>query len=111
MTEVKKLLHADTTAETYSYEIEETAEHLTVVQLARAASGGWKYEVTARRLELTPAGAQSTDDVHGEGSGFATPDEAIAAARGHARDLLAGRAPASGVAGEPGPTTGNQGSG
>ena len=92
MTEVKKLLHADTGAETYSYEIEETAEHLTVVQLTRADGGRWKYEVTARRIGLAPAEAQGTADVRGEGSDFATPDEAIVAARGHARDLLAGSA-------------------
>ncbi len=49
MTAIKKLLHADVGAETYSYEIEETAEHVTVARLARGAHGGWKYEVTARR--------------------------------------------------------------
>lgn len=92
MTEVKKLLHADTGAETYSYEIEETAEHLTVVQLSRADGGKWKYEVTARHIAPAPApaDAQGTADMRGEGSDFATPDEAIVAARGHARDLLAG---------------------
>ena len=100
MTEVKKLLHADTGAETYSYEIEETAEHLTVVQLARAAGGGWKYEVTARRIGLAPGDAQSTADMRAEGGDFATVDEAIAAARDHARDLLAGRHVAPGGAGE-----------
>ena len=98
MTEVKKLLHADTGAETYSYEIEETAEHLTVVQLARAAGGGWKYEVTARRIDLTPGDVQGTADMRAEGGDFATPDEAIAAARAHARDLLAGRDAAPGGA-------------
>ena len=108
MTEVKKLLHADTGAETYSYEIEETAEHLTVVQLTRAAGGGWKYEVTARRLGLAPAEAQGQADVRAEGGDFATPDEAIAAARGHARDLLAGRNVASGGAGEASQATGGQ---
>ena len=91
MTEMKKLLHADTGAETYAYEIEETAEHLTVVRLARAAGGGWKYEVTARRIGAAPGDPQDTVEVSGEASGFATPDEAIAAARGHGRDLLAGR--------------------
>ena len=108
MTEVKKLLHADTGAETYSYEIEETAEHLTVVQLTRAAGGGWKYEVTARRIGLAPADAQGTTDVGGEANGFATPDEAITAARGHARDLLAGRNVAPGGAGEASRATGGQ---
>ena len=108
MTEVKKLLHADTGAETYSYEIEETAEHLTVVRLARAAGGGWKYEVTARRIDPAPADAQGAADVRGEASGFATPDEAIAAARAHARDLLAGRDVASGSAGEASEAMGGQ---
>ena len=90
MTEVKKLLHADTGAETYAYEIEETAEHLTVVQLARADGGKWKYEVTARRIAPAPTDAQGAADVHAEGGDFATPDEAIAAARDHARELLTG---------------------
>ena len=107
MTEVKKLLHADTGAETYSYEIEETAEHLTVVRLARAAGGGWKYEVTARRIGPAPADPQGAADVGGEASGFATPDEAIAAARGHARDLLAGRNAALGAS-EAAQATGGQ---
>ena len=89
MTEVKKLLHADIQAETYTYEVEETAEHLTVVHLARGASGGWNYKVEARHIEAKPANSQSAD-VSGEGSDFATPDEAIAAARAHARSLLAG---------------------
>ena len=92
MSEVKKLLHADTGAETYSYEIEETAEHLTVVQLARDGAG-WKYDVTARRIDS--AVAASGADVTGQGSGYATPDEAIGAARAHARDLLAARPAAS----------------
>lgn len=108
MTELKKLLHADTGAETYAYEIEETAEHLTVVQLARADGGRWKYEVTARRIAPAPADAQGTADVHGEGSDFATPDEAIVAARGHARDLLAGWNVAPGGAGEASQATGGQ---
>ena len=93
MTEIKKLLHADVDAETYSYEIEETAEHLTVAHLARDGADRWKYQVTARRSE--PAAAAGDDgssaDVSGEASGFATPDEAIAAARAHARQLLAAR--------------------
>ena len=88
MAEVKKLLHADTGAETYAYEIEETAEHLTVVTLTRAASGGWNYAVTARRIQPGPAGAGGLD-VSGDGGDFATPDEAITAARAHARNLLA----------------------
>ena len=108
MTEVKKLLHADTGAETYAYEIEETAEHLTVVQLARADGGRWKYEVTARRIAPAPADTQGTADVRGEGSDFATPDEAIVAARGHARDLLAGWNVAPGDGGEASEATGGQ---
>lgn len=94
MSELKKLLHADTGAETYSYEIEQTAEHLTVATLTRdAASGGWKYAVTARRLDAAPAGAGSAAaaEVSAEQGGFGTPDEAIAAARKHAQALLAGR--------------------
>ena len=109
MTEIKKLLHADTGAETYSYEIEETAGHLTVVQLARAAGGRWKYEVTARRIDPAPGDAQGTADVRAEGGDFATPDEAIIAARGHARDLLAGRNAALGGAAEGPREKGGQG--
>jgi hypothetical protein len=90
MSEVKKLLHADFDAETYSYEIEETAEHLTVVRLGRGVSGGWKYEVTARRLDPGPT-ATAAAEVSGEGGDFATPDEAIAAARTRAQALLAAK--------------------
>ena len=95
MTEVRKLLHADTDAEVYSYEIEETAEHLTVARLSRDGEGGWKYEVTARRLDAAPAPAAAAAgpaaDVGGEAGGFASPDDAIAAARTHAQQLLAAR--------------------
>jgi len=98
MTEVRKLLHADTGAEVYSYEIEETAEHLTVARLSRDGAGGWKYEVTARRLDAPlgaaappPAAAGPAAEVGGEAGGFASPDEAIAAARTHAQQLLAAR--------------------
>lgn len=84
MTALKKLLHADLDAQTFSYEIEETAEHLTVVTLARGASGGWRYVVTARR-------SGGGGEVHGEGGEHATPDEAIAAARAQAQALLAAR--------------------
>ena len=108
MTEVKKLLHADTGAETYAYEIEETAEHLTVVRLARADGGRWKYEVTARRIAPAPADTQGTADVRGEGSDFATPDEAIVAARGHAQALLAGSNVAPSGGGEASEATGGK---
>lgn len=94
MTELKKLLHADTGAEVYSYEIEATAEHLTVAVLERdAAAGGWKYTVTARRLDAAPPqdGAAAPAEPSAQAGGFATPDEAIAAARAHARGLLAAR--------------------
>ncbi len=90
MSEIKKLLHADVDAETYSYEIEETAEHLTVAHLSRDGADCWKYEVTARRSEPPPAD-DGTTDLTGAAGGFATPDEAIAAARAHARQLLAAR--------------------
>jgi hypothetical protein len=89
MAEVKKLLHADIGAESYSYEIEETAEHLTVAHLTRDAAGGWKYEVTARRIDAAPAADARSADVSGQAGGYATPGDAIAAARAHARNLLA----------------------
>lgn len=91
MTEIKKLLHADVGAETYSYEIEETAEHLTVAHLARDGADRWKYEMTARRSEPVPGDADGAAEVSGAAGGFATPDEALAAARAHARQLLAAR--------------------
>ena len=90
MTEIKKLLHADVDAESYSYEIEETAEHVTVVHLARDGADRWRYEVTTRRSEPAPADGGNAD-LTGEAGDFATPDEAIAAARAHARQLLAAR--------------------
>jgi hypothetical protein len=88
MSETKTLLHADPKDETYSYKIEETAEHLTVVRLTRNADRRWHYHVTAERRIATkerPAGGT----VQGDADGFTTADEAIAAARNHARTLLA----------------------
>ena len=89
MSETKTLLHADPKAEIFSYKIEETAEHLTVVRLERSADRNWHYHVTAERL-VTVAGRQAGDTVQGDAEGFATADEAIVAARNHARTLLAG---------------------
>ncbi|HEY9067900.1 MAG TPA: hypothetical protein VIO33_23145 [Burkholderiaceae bacterium] len=89
MSETKTLLHADPKTETYSYKIEETAEHLTVVRLVRNADHRWHYHVTAERL-IAVADHPAGDTVQGDADGFATSDEAIAAARDHARTLLAG---------------------
>lgn len=90
MSETKTLLHAEPKAETYSYKIEETAEHLTVVRLQRSPDHRhWHYHVTAERL-VAAARGQAGDTVQGDAEGFATADEAIAAARSHARGLLAG---------------------
>ena len=93
MSETKTLLHADPKTETYSYKIEETAEHLTVVRLVRNADHRWHYHVTAERRRATPTRQPAGDTVQGDGDGFATSDEAIAAARDHARSLLAGGSP------------------
>jgi hypothetical protein len=90
MSETKTLLHADPKAETYLYKIEETTEHLTVARLERARDHrNWHYHVTAERL-VAAAGRQVGDTVEGDAEGFATADEAIVAARNHARVLLAG---------------------
>jgi len=90
MSETKTLLHAEPKAETYSYKIEETAEHLTVVRLERGADHQhWHYHVTAERLVAAP-GRPAGETVQGDAEGFATADEAIVAARKHARVLLAG---------------------
>ncbi len=90
MSETKTLLHAEPKDETYSYKIEETAEHLTVVRLERSTDGRhWHYHVTAERL-IAAAGGQAGDTVQGDAEGFGTADEAIVAARNHARTLLAG---------------------
>ena len=90
MSETKTLLHAEPKTETFSYKIEETAEHLTVVRIERSADGRhWHYHVTAERL-ITVAGRHAGDTVQGDADGFATADEAIGAARDHARTLLAG---------------------
>ena len=90
MSEIKTLLHADPKTDTYSYKIEETAEHLTVVRLERSADHRhWHYHVTAERL-VSAAGRRAGETVQGEAEGFATADEAIVAARNHARTLLAG---------------------
>ena len=91
MTAIKKLLHADLDAQTFSYEIEETAEHLTVARLSRGPSGGWRYEVTARRIEHEGGAVSEGGEVHGEGGECATPDEAIAEARAQAQAMLAAR--------------------
>ena len=88
MSETKTLLRADPKTETYSYKIEETAEHLTVVKLERNADRRWHYQVTAER-RVGAAGRPAGDTVEGAADGFATADEAIAAARDHARSLLA----------------------
>ncbi|HKX43550.1 MAG TPA: hypothetical protein VJO99_20490 [Burkholderiaceae bacterium] len=88
MSETKTLLHADPKTDTYSYKIEETAEHLTVVRLVRNADHHWHYHMTAERL-VAAAGHPAGDTVQGDADGFATADEAIAAARDHARTLLA----------------------
>lgn len=94
MTETRKLLHADVGAETYRYEIEETSEHLTVATISRGPSGGWRYEVTARRIGHDLATTAPSDaEVHGTGGECATPDEAVAAARAQARSLLAEKPP------------------
>jgi len=91
MSETKTLLHADPKTDTYSYKVEETAEHLTVVRLERSADHRhWHYHVTAERLLSAAAGRQAGDIVQGDADGFTTADEAIAAARDHARTLLAG---------------------
>ena len=89
MSETKTLLHADPKAETFSYKIEETAEHLTVVKIERSADRHWHYHVTAERL-VDVAGRHAGDILEGDAEGFATADEAIVAARAHARTLLAG---------------------
>lgn len=89
MSETKTLLHAEPKTDTYSYKIEETAEHLTVVRLERSADRHWHYHVTAERL-VSAAGRNAGDTVQGDAEGFATADEAIVAARNHARTLLAG---------------------
>jgi len=90
MSETKTLLHAEPKTETYSYKIEETAEHLTVVRIERSADRQhWHYHVTAERL-VSAAGRNAGDTVQGDAEGFATADEAIVAARKHARTLLAG---------------------
>ena len=89
MPETKTLLHAEPKDETYSYKIEETAEHLTVVRIERSADHRWHYHVTAERL-VGAAGQPAGATVQGDADGFATADEAIAAARDHARALLAG---------------------
>jgi hypothetical protein len=89
MSETKILLHAEPKAETFSYKIEETTEHLTVVRLERSADRHWHYHVTAERLVNTPGG-HAGDIVEGDAEGFATADEAIVAARNQARTLLAG---------------------
>ena len=90
MAETRKLLRADLKTETYSYLIEQTAGHLTVAKLTRTASGGWKYAVTTRRLDAADGNNTQTEALSPETSDYATPDEAIAAARTHARNLLAG---------------------
>jgi len=99
MTELKKLLHADPEAETYVYEIEQTAEHLTVARLTRDAGGdGWRYAMTAQHVGEPPSrGPAAPTEVRGEGHGFATVDDALAAARDHARLLLAGGPQAIGL--------------
>jgi len=90
MSETKTLLHAEPKTETYSYKIEETTEHLTVVRLERSTDERhWHYHVTAERL-VTVGGRNAGDTVQGDAEGFATADEAIVAARNHARSLLAG---------------------
>ena len=89
MSETKTLLHAEPKTETYSYKIEETTEHLTVVRLVRNADRHWHYHVTAERLAAAP-GRPVGETVQGDAEGFATADEAIVAARNHARVLLAG---------------------
>ena len=90
MSEIKTLLRAEPKTETYSYKIEETAEHLTVVRLERSTDGQhWHYHVTAERLVATP-GRNVGETVQGDAEGFATADEAIVAARNQARILLAG---------------------
>ena len=89
MSETKLLLHAEPKAETYSYKIEETAEHLTVVRLERSSDRKWHYHVTAERL-TSAAGRPVGETVEGDADGLATADEAIGAARAHARRLLAG---------------------
>jgi len=90
MSETKTLLHAEPKTETYSYKIEETTEHLTVVRLERSTDHQhWHYHVTAERL-VTVGGRNAGDTVQGDAEGFATADEAIVAARNHARSLLAG---------------------
>ena len=90
MSETKTLLHAEPKTETYSYKIEETVEHLTVVRLERSTDGQhWHYHVTAERLVAAP-GKNAGETVQGDAEGFATADEAIVAARNQARTLLAG---------------------
>ena len=73
-----------------SYKIEETAEHLTVVRLERSDDRHWHYHVTAERLADAAGGRHAGDILEGDAEGFATADEAIVAARDHARTLLVG---------------------
>ena len=71
MSETKTLLHAEPKAETYSYKIEETAEHLTVVRLERSTDRQhWHYHVTAERLAAAP-GRPAGETVQGDAEGFA----------------------------------------
>ena len=58
------------------------------MRIERSADRHWHYHVTAQRLAAAPA-RSAGETVQGDADGFATADEAIVAARDHARILLA----------------------